>query len=393
MADYLTIVDLFSGPGGLSRGFEDARNHNFRFRTIVANDNDAYAGATFQKNHPGTEFVLGSISEEEIKKKIQEAVKKNSGRSDVDIVIGGPPCKGFSLANKMTRDMNNPMNHLMYDYLEMVRRLKPAAFVMENVPGILAMEDGNVVKSFVNRFKKMGYSNSEFWLLNAADYGVPQIRKRAFIVGSKSNNSIQRPIRTHGSKDEIKNNPNLLPYVSLAEAISDLPKIKESKTSSDSDDYVAKPNEFQKTIRGDAKKVQDHTVTKNSPIVIKRIKSVPPGGNWESIPRKLMQIGGKYAGIEKAHSMIYKRLLKDEPSITMTNFRKGMIIHPTQNRLFSVREAARVQTFPDDYEFHGGLSSRQQQVADAVPVALATKVAESMLKHMHETIRPIPAIR
>lgn len=393
MIDYLTVVDLFSGPGGLSRGFEDARNHNFRFKTIVANDNDIHASLTFQKNHPDTEFILGSISEEATKKRIHNTVKQKSGRSNIDVVIGGPPCKGFSLANKMTRDMSNPLNHLMLHYLEMVKRLKPIAFVMENVPGILAMENGNVVKSFVEEFKELGYSNAEFWLLNAADYGVPQIRKRAFIVGSKSNIPIQPPAKTHGSEEEIKNNPNLFPYVKLIDAINDLPKIKEAKTTSHSNNYATEPNEFQKLIRRNAKTVQDHIVTKNSPIVIQRIKSVPPGGNWESIPRKLMQVNGKYTGIEQAHSMIYKRLLKDEPSITITNFRKGMIIHPTQNRLFSVREAARIQTFPDDYLFQGGLSSRQQQVADAVPVLLAKKVAESVLKHMHEIIKIVPASR
>ncbi len=391
MADYLTVVDLFSGPGGLSRGFEDARNHNFRFRTIVANDNNEHARLTFQKNHPYAEFIFGSIAEESTKKRIRDAVRQKSGRTNVDVVIGGPPCKGFSLANKMTRDMSNPMNHLMLHYLEMVKRLKPAAFVMENVPGILAMENGNVVKSFVEEFREIGYHNAEFWLLNAADYGVPQIRKRAFIVGSKSSSPIQPPIKTHGNDEEIKNNPNLLPHIKLIDAINDLPKIKESKTMSNTDNYVAEPNDFQKRIRRNAKKVKDHIVTKNSPIVIQRIRSVPPGGNWESIPRKLMQVNGKYTGIEQAHSMIYKRLLKNEPSITITNFRKGMIIHPTQNRLFSVREAARIQTFPDDYQFQGGLSSRQQQVADAVPVLLAKKVAESVLKHMHEIIKVIPA--
>lgn len=167
-------------------------------------------------------------------------------RTNADVVNGGPSCKGFSLANKMTHDMSNPMNHLMLHYFEMVKRLKPAAFIMENVPGILAMENGNVVKSFVEEFRGIGYHNAEFWLLNAADYGVPQIRKRAFIVGSKSNIPIQPPIKTHGSEEETKNNPSLHPYVKLIDAIDDLPKIKEAKTTSYTDRYVAEPNDFQK---------------------------------------------------------------------------------------------------------------------------------------------------
>jgi DNA (cytosine-5)-methyltransferase 1 len=140
-------------------------------------------------------------------------------------------------------------------------------------------------------------------------------------------------------------------------------------------------------MRKKSVKVKYHIVTRNSPLVTERIKTVPPGGNWEDIPRKLMQVDGKYSGIEKAHSMIYKRLRKKEPAITITNFRKGMIIHPTQDRLLSVREAARIQTFTDDYSFKGGLSSKQQQVADAVPVMLAKKVSESILKHLHQVIK------
>jgi len=387
MIDYLKVVDLFSGPGGLSRGFEDARNHNFRFKTIVANDIDAYAGETYQENHKDTEFILGSILEEETKKKIISAVKRINGKPTVDLVIGGPPCKGFSLANKMTRDMSNPMNHLMFHFFEMVKRLDPAAFVMENVPGILAMENGDVVKALVKKFKSLGYKNADYMFLNAADYGAPQMRKRAFIVGSKSEIPIERPVKTHGSKEDLKNNPSLLPYVSLIDAIDDLPTIRSGSITSNTDDYISKPNPFQAEMRKRSAKVRDHVITKNTPLVIERIKTVPPGGNWEDIPRKLMQVDGKYGGIEKAHSMIYKRLRKNEPAITITNFRKGMMIHPTQNRLFSVREAARIQTFPDDYTFKGGLSAKQQQVADAVPVMLAKKVSESVLKHLHQVIK------
>lgn len=392
MTDYLNVVDLFSGPGGLSRGFEDARIHNLRFKTIVANDVNGDAGRTYKENHKKTEFILGSIADEETKRNIISTVKKLTGKSTVDLVIGGPPCKGFSLANKMTRDMKNPMNHLMYHFLEMVKRLDPTAFVMENVPGILAMENGSVVKGLIREFKKLGYKNADYLLLNAADYGAPQFRRRAFVVGSKSNIPIEHPKKTHGTKDEIEKDYSLLPHVTLIDAIDDLPTIRTGSTTSSTSDYLPKTNPFQAEMRKKSDKVEDHVVTKNTPLVIERIKTVPPGGNWEDIPRKLMQVDGKYKGIEKAHSMIYKRLLKEEPAITITNFRKGMMIHPTQNRLFSVREAARIQTFPDDYVFKGGLSAKQQQVADAVPVMLAKKVSESILKHLNQVIK-VPQTR
>ena len=382
MTDYLNVVDLFSGPGGLSRGFEDAKNHNFKFKTVVANDINEYAGETYKENHKGTEFILGSISEEETKKKIISAVKKSTGKSTVDLVIGGPPCKGFSLANKMTRDMSNPMNHLMFHYLEMVKRLNPAAFVMENVPGIIAMEKGNVIKGLIEKFKELGYKNTDYMFLNAADYGAPQFRKRAFIVGSKSKIPIEIPKQTHGSAEDLKKDPSLLPHVTLIDAIDDLPTIRTGSITSRSNEYLEKSNPFQMQMRKKSSNVKDHVITKNSPLVIERIKTVPPGGNWEDIPRKLMQVDGKYKGIEHAHSMIYKRLLKNEPAITITNFRKGMIIHPTQNRLFSVREAARIQTFPDDYFFCGPRTSQYTQVGNAVPPLLAHKIAQIVYERL-----------
>ena len=388
LTDYLTVLDIFSGPGGLSEGTECARNHNFRFKVAVANDNDPDAAATYQKNHHDTEFILGSIREEETKKKILDAVRRRTGRSTVDVVIGGPPCKGFSLANKMTRHMRNPMNHLIMHFVDMIRRTKPATFVMENVPGIFAMHEGRVVQSLISEFKSLGYHNAEPWLLNAAEYGIPQIRRRAFLVGSRSRIPLKKPKQTHGTSEELKSNQNLLPYTTLDSAISDLPKISAGKTSARTNEYACLPdNDFQVEMRRKSNKVTNHIVTKNTEIVVKRIKHVPPGGNWEDVPVRLMKVDGKYGNIEMAHSMIYRRLLKNEPSITITNFRKGMIIHPTQNRLLSVREAARIQTFPDHYEFVGGLSKQQQQVSDAVPVMLAKKVGDVILIHLHDVIK------
>jgi len=392
LTDYLTVLDLFSGPGGLSEGIRQARNHNFRFKVIVANDYDKSVNETYTKNHPDVNFILGSIIDEDIKKKIISSIREQTGRSTVDLVIGGPPCKGFSLENKMTRNMKNPMNYLVKHYVDMINRAKPAAFIMENVPGLFAMQKGRVVETLISEFKALGYHNSTSWLLNAADYGVPQLRKRAFLVGSKSKIPITQPKKTHGSNDEIKQNPNLLAYTTLADALSDLPKIPIGKTNSTTEKYASEPqNKFQENIRQKSRRVMNHIVTKNTPIVIERIKLVPPGGNWKNIPVKLMKINGKYRKLELAHSMIYKRLLNNKPSITITNFRKAMMIHPTQHRLLSVREAARIQTFPDHFEFKGGLGNKQQQVSDAVPVQLAKKVGDVMLVHLHKVIKLIPA--
>ena len=387
MPDYLTVLDLFSGPGGLSQGIKDSRNHNFRFKVVVANDNNCAVENTYTKNHPDVEFILGSITSEETKQKILTSIMKKTGRSTVDVVIGGPPCKGFSLENKITRNMQNPLNHLVNHYLEMVKRVNPTAFIMENVPGLIAMNDKKFVKSLIQKFKSHGYLNTTSWLLNAADYGVPQFRKRAFVIGSKSNIPIIKPKKTHGTIQEKKINNSLKPYMTLMDAISDLPKITPGSAYSSNDNYVSEPkNQFQNKIRKKSRIVKNHIITINKPLIIERIKHVPSGGNWKNIPERLMKVDGNYNKLELAHSMIYKRLLKFEPSITITNFRKGMIIHPSQHRLLSVREAARIQTFPDHFEFKGGLSNMQQQVSDAVPTHLAKAVGNVVLSHLHEII-------
>lgn len=388
---YLTVLDLFSGPGGMSQGIKEARNHNFRFKVIVANDYDRSVRSTYTRNHRDVEFVFGSIAKEKTKKDIISAIRRQTGHSTVDLVVGGPPCKGFSLENKMTRNMNNPMNHLVMHYVEMIRRVKPSAFIMENVPGIIIMQKGVMIKSLISSFNAMGYHNTDIWLLNAADYGVPQLRKRAILVGSKSRISIEKPKKTYGSRDDIRKNPSLLKYLTLSDAISDLPQIRMGQTTSANNAYVKDArNSFQKRMRQRSTKIINHIVTKNTPLVTKRIQSVPPGGNWNDIPKKLMKVNGKYRRLDLTHSMIYKRLSKNEPAITITNFRKAMMIHPSQHRLLSVREAARIQTFPDHFEFEGGISDIQQQVSDAVPVHLAKKVGDAMLTHLHNTIKMIP---
>ena len=377
----LTVLDLFSGPGGMSRGISDANTDGLSFDVVVANDNDAAVKSTYEENQPGVDFVFGSIVEEDTKSTILSAIESKTRRRTVDVVVGGPPCKGFSFENKMTRSMCNPLNQLITHYVEMIRRTQPVAFVMENVPGLLAMKGGDVVKSLISQFREMGYVNTEAWRLNAADYGVPQMRKRAFIVGSKSDMPIAKP-------EKMRHPAN---YVSIKEALGDLPHIPIGSTTSKSDSYVCKPrNEFQKTMRVASDKVSNHIVTRNSKIVTERMQYVPPGGNWNDIPVRLMKVNGKYSRLELAHSMIYKRLLKDKPSVTITNFRKAMIIHPTQDRLLSIREAARIQTFPDDFVFTGGISNMQQQVSDAVPVMLSKAVGKAMLVHLRNMELKIP---
>ena len=293
---HLTVVDLFSGPGGMSQGIKDARNCGSRFDVVAANDYDRAVQATYMKNHRSVRFVHGSITEEATKESIISAVVEQTGSSTVDLVVGGPPCKGFSLENKMTRSMENPMNRLVMHYVEMIRRLRPTAFIMENVPGIFAMQRGMMIRSLMKSFRDLRYLNTTAWLLDASDYGVPQSRRRAFVVGSKGIMPINAPERTHGERTESGESPRLLERVCLADAISDLPAIASGRTSPLTSEYATEPrNDFQRRMRRRSTRVKNHIVTKNSPLVTKRMQFVPPGGNWRNIPVEMMQVEGRYS--------------------------------------------------------------------------------------------------
>lgn len=380
-----TVLDLYSGPGGLSKGIMNSKFKDLSFDVIVATDYDYNAGETYMANHPTVDFVLGDISLEKTKNKILKTIKNNVGSSKVDVVIGGPPCKGFSKANTLTRNKSNPLNNLPFEFIEMVKKTKPFAFVMENVPGMLSLNDGKVVKNILDNFYQLGYDNTTCWLLDAADYGVPQFRKRTFIVGSKNNSTpLLKPKITHGADNSLN------PHVPLSDALSDLPYIPPGKSIPTLPLYRDIPkNKFQAKLRKNLKLVKNHKSTISSDLILRRFKTIPQGGNWKNIPKHLIQVNGKYKNLKNTHGMIYRRLLSSVPSVTITNFRKAMLIHPTQNRLLSVREAARIQTFPDNYVFKGPLHSMQQQVSDAVPLQLSTAVGNSLLKHLHYSLQQI----
>lgn len=381
-----TVLDLYSGAGGFSEGILKAHHGNLKFNVVVANDYDPHATETYTINHPEVDFVFGDIGLENTKEKILKSIRKSSESSKIDVIIGGPPCKGFSKANTTTRVKSNPLNQLPFEFIEMVKRVNPFAFIMENVPGMLSLEKGNFAKKIITHFYNLGYENVDCWVLNAADFGVPQLRKRAFIIGSKSNHPISKPKETHDD-DGILN-----PYTSLSNALSDLPYIPPGKSMPLIKAYRSEPkNKFQTKMRTQSNLVKNHRITVSEEIVIRRFKTIPQGGNWRDIPKRLIQINGKYKDLKNMHGMIYRRLSSSKPSVTITNFRKAMLIHPTQNRLLSVREAARIQTFPDRYEFRGPLHSMQQQVSDAVPVNLSTSIGISLLKHLQKSMQQIPS--
>lgn len=324
----------------------------------VAVDNDPFAAATFSGNHQGVEFIncnIENISIEEIKswKRSNEAL----------VVFGGPPCQGFSWSNARTRNTENRSNWLFHEFIRVVRVLKPEWIVFENVRGIIDTAGGVFAKSIINEFTKLKYSISTA-LLNAKDFGVPQDRTRFFLVGNRC-----------GVKFSFSGASTHVPQT-VADAISDLPLLGNGYSSSWAVYKKKASSQYAKRMRGKLDGCFNNLVTRNSPLVLERYEFIPQGGNWECIPKRLM---ANYTDSSRCHTGIYYRLREDQPSVVIGNFRKNMLIHPTENRGLSVREAARIQSFPDSFQFCGSIGFQQQQVGNAVPPLLATAVFKAIM--------------
>lgn len=364
----LTVVDIFAGAGGLSLGFEQAG-----FNVLFAVENDKYSAETYKSNRSTLDeaVLCENIENVDFKAQLKKQGKKPG---EVDILIGGPPCQGFSTSNTKNRNMDNPLNHLFKEYIRAVKEIKPQWVLLENVEGIAKFESGTIVKRITTELKNNGYE-SNWKILNAADYGIPQIRKRFFLIGNNVGSKYVFPKPTHGLFDTT--------YVSVKDAISDLPHLKNGNNV-DEVEYRYNINDcsdYQREMRKACKsnKCHNNLVTANSEIVVERYKHIPQGGNWKDIPNKLMK---NYNNKINCHSGIYRRLDWNKPSIVISNFRKNMLIHPSQNRNISIREAARIQSFPDNYKICGPLSSQQQQVANCVPPLLAFNIVCKLKEYM-----------
>ncbi len=345
----------------MSEGFRQAG-----FHILAAVDSDSAATETQKYNHSRWKHYPTCIINNDINntKEISENIK-NLTNKKIDVIIGGPPCQGFSLSNSLTRKIDNPVNMLFEKFLDVVNIIKPYVFVLENVPGIKSFNQ--ITDKVINSIKLLGY-NVEKETLNAADYCVPQIRKRVFFIGTKDKASISFP-----------DNTNNIKYVSVYDAISDLPSLRNGNIM-DKKSYKTGNglNSYQKKMRTkDVFTVQNNLVTRNSDLVLERYAHIKQGENWQNIPDRIMK---NYSNKNKCHSGIYRRLVADMPSVTISNYRKNMLIHPFEDRGLSVREAARIQSFPDNYIFRGYLGQQQQQVANAVPPFLAKAVAKEVKK-------------
>lgn len=353
-------IDIFCGPGGLSEGFRKAG-----FNVAVAVDADREATATYKRNHK-TVVINRKISQISADDIFDVAVR--NGHSQIDVVIGGPPCRGISQANQRSAGYGNPHNKLFWSYVNLVCKIKPKAFVLENVAQLYYFDSGKFLARLEKRFRKHGYTTFKA-ILNAADYGVPQLRRRTFLVGTLGQEfTFPRPTFVQSN------------YVTVRDAIGDLPSLDNEYRDSEVMDYLHTPfSDYQVKMRRGSKLLYNHVTTRSRAEVVKRFRRIPPGYNWKKI-KDLLRKNAGYKLINRTHSCLYRRFLPSHPSSSLANPRKNLYIHPYEDRILSVREVARLQSFSDKYIFEGGLASMQQQVADAVPVLLARAVASSLRK-------------
>jgi len=369
LSDRPVAIDLFSGAGGLSEGFSQAG-----IFVALAVENDRSAAATYIHNHCRrkskyrTQVIESDIAELDFVW-IANHFRKGLGRTP-DVVIGGSPCQGFSRSNMRTRNILNPGNRLAEYFVRAVRYLRPRFAVLENVADVESFDEGRYIDNLMHAFRNIGYQ-IDYGVLNAASFGVPQRRRRIFLVAA-----------CNGLATDLPNTATShCNGVNVWDAISDLPSLQNGNTI---DVLPYRENKkltaYQLAMRTRTNGfVQNNLVSRNSELVLRRYPHIPQGGNWENIPDELMT---NYHDKTRCHHWIYRRLRENEPSVVLTHYRKSMLIHPRENRGLSVREAARIQSFPDHYVFKGKLGSQQQQVANAVPPLLARAVARQVRRSL-----------
>lgn len=343
-------IDLFSGAGGLSLGAEMAG-----IDVVFAVDNDKFAARTYSANHPKVTMINEDI------RQVHKLDIPRNGQSLV--LFGGAPCQGYSSSNQKTRTKDNPQNWLFEEFFRIAEETTPDWIVFENVKGIKETEKGFFVHSIIQTMEKLGYTCSPLCLC-ASDYGIPQKRSRLFIVGSLRGNTLLAPLCSANS-------------VNVKDAIADLPSLQNGANLDILNYKTEATSAYAIMLRNNMTKCSGNLVSKSNDKVLARFSRIPPGGNWKDIPDELMD---NYADKSRCHAGIYKRLDADLPSPTIGNYRKTMLIHPWEDRGLSVREAARLQSFPDDYIFCGSIGFQQQQIGNAVPPLLAKKIFEIILQ-------------
>lgn len=348
------VIDLFAGVGGLSLGFEKKG-----FDVVLANEYDASIATSYIENHKNTKMIVGDITSLDL----EDTFGKLAGT--IDVVIGGPPCQGFSQKGQR-KTIHDERNFLFKYYVSVVELVKPKYFVMENVPNLLTAEGGYFRHEIEELFNKLGYS-LEYGVLNASDYGVPQNRRRAVIIGKLDGDAPKLPVPK-------RNN------VTIWDAISDLAYLESGEGSEEQEYKYPAESDYEKMLRKDSSKLFNHIATKHSPLALERLALIPPNAGREVLPEEHLT--------KSIYSGTWTRMKKDEISVTITTRfdtpSSGKFTHPFLNRAITVREAARIQSFPDNFHFVGNKGSQMKQVGNAVPPLLAAAIAEVIMNDIKE---------
>lgn len=347
----LRVIDLFSGCGGLSLGFIQ---DGFTIKTAV--EFDASIANSYTMNHPEVEMIVDDIQN------LDESNVFNTG--DADVIIGGPPCQGFSMAGARIRDgfIDDPRNYLFKHYFNIVKTVMPEVFIMENVKGIMTMQQGRIFEEILKLFSNPKLLNGHVYNLHykvvkSVDFGIPQKRERMILIGVKSD-GINFDALWEKTKNEIMRDfPSYFNTVTVKDAIGNLPKT--TKTGE-----IKNPTpitDYQKYLASSAEVLTNHTQTNHSKLAIERMSKISNGENYKALEEN----------INSVHSGAYGRLCWDEQAPTITTRfdtpAGGRFIHPVENRTLSPREAARIQSFPDEFIFYGNKTSICKQIGNAVP--------------------------
>ncbi len=314
------FVDLFCGAGGMTQGLVQAG-----FNPLASVEVNPIASATYQRNFPHCNHFCG-----EIENFFPGVFLNNINSSEVHLIVGGPPCQGFSVAGK--RNPNDPRNRLFQEFVKVVSQIRPWYVVIENVPGILTLEQGAIKRAICEALEAIGYSNVSIAILEAADYGVPQIRPRAIFIANRFGmpNPYPKPQLTSEQ------------YKTIESAISDLPE------------YTRIPE-------------INHEWTRHSSEYMERIAKVPPGGS-----------------LYESYVDAFKRQYPGKPSMTVKENHGGTHIHPHLNRVISAREMARLQSFPDSFIFEGSMKKVMWQIGNAVPPRLAESIGYALIPYLNQ---------
>ena len=396
----LSFIDLFGVPGGMSLGFRLAGMKPMGGLDIFKSGIE-----TYRKNFPEIpekNMVCADAGKRNIIKKFQEATSLKPG--DVDVIIGGPPCQGFSNVGRIKiaslvkngqrsgrssdpRFIDDKRNYLYRSFIRFVERFRPKAVVMENVLGMASYKNGRVVTQIKKDLVKAGYPNADSRVLNAAEYGVPQFRRRIFFIATRNGGPVTWPAKTHFPKSghDRKRLADAKDYVTAGNALGDLPPLripeKNHKLADSEREYGTDPGcEFQTWARGELDTLRNNITRWHREKDIEVFGNMRPGEKWADLSGSDRK---KIGYSDKSFKDKWKRLREDRPSwAVVAHLQKDgyMYIHPRQDRTISVREAARLQSFPDSFVFYGSRSAQFRQIGNAVPPLLAVAIAEHVKK-------------